>query len=661
MCGIAGLFSPDLVPLPIDRDRLGAMAEAIVHRGPDEGGFHLEPHVGLAHRRLSIIDLATGQQPLANEDGSVLVTYNGEIYNYADLTRELEQAGHRFRTRSDTEVIVHAWEQWGERCVERFRGMFAFALWDRNRKTLFLARDRLGVKPLHYAFLADGGFAFASELKCFKRLPQFDRTLDDEAIEQYLALGYVPDPATIYVRARKLAPGHWLRFKVGERAPRIQEYWDVRFGPDAAAGGAIDPDEAAEELRARLDDVVRMRLMSEVPLGAFLSGGVDSGTVVAVMAGLSAAPVTTCSIGFVEPAFDESAQARVVAERYRTDHHQAIVSRDQFALAGPITRLYDEPFADSSAIPTWHVCGLARTRVKVALSGDGGDEAFGGYRRYRLHLFEQRMRAVLPGAIRRAVFEPLGRWCPKLDMLPRPFRAKSTLQALARDAVTGYCHSVSVLREDERVRLYTPAFRARLAGYRTSELFESHARRMSCDDPLALIQYLDYRTYLPGDINTKVDRASMAHSLEVREPLMDHELVQWVATLPSRLKIRDGASKWLLKRAAEPLLPRQLLHRSKMGFAVPIADWFRGESGARLARGLADGPAVAAGILDRHRIVRMLDEHRSGRRAWGSPLWSIFCLNEFLAAESAPATGTQTGTLGAATMAGAASAEPARA
>jgi asparagine synthase (glutamine-hydrolysing) len=627
MCGLAGLFSPASdAPRRFEPALLKRMTDAISHRGPDEEGFHLEPRVALGHRRLSIIDIATGQQPLFNEDGSVAVVFNGEIYNYRELVGELEAAGHRFRTRSDTEVIVHAWEQWGADCVKRFRGMFAFALWDRQRETLFLARDRMGVKPMFWTQLRDGSVAFGSELKSLRLLPGFDASLDDRAVEDYFALGYVPDPRTIYRGAHKLCPAHVLIWRAGEREPRIERYWDVSFEPDAR----ITLADAAVELRERLMEAVRIRMVSEVPLGAFLSGGVDSSAVVAAMAGLASEPVKTCSIAFDVAAFDESAYAAMVAERYRTDHLVRTVRSDDFSLIDLLPGLYDEPFADSSALPTYRVCQLARERVTVALSGDGGDETFGGYRRYGMHLMEERLRAVLPLGLRRALFTPLGQAWPKLDWLPRPLRAKTTLQALGRDAVQAYFHSVSVLRQDERQALYTPEFRRRLQGYTALEVFQEHARSAPTDQPLALIQHLDYRTYLPGDINTKVDRASMAHSLEVREPLMDHPMIEWAARLPQSLKIGGGQTKRIFKSSLESLLPDEILYRQKMGFAVPLAQWFRGPLRERLRQTLEHPTLADSGVVSPARLRVMFDEHVSGQRDWSAPLWSVSCFQGFL-------------------------------
>ena len=412
------------------------MNESQHHRGPDEGGLHLAPGIGLGHRRLSIIDLATGQQPLYNEDHSVVVVYNGEIYNFQELIPELAALGHTFRTRSDTEVIVHAWEAWGADCVKRFRGMFAFALWDEGRQTLFLARDRLGVKPLFYALLPDGQLLFGSELKSLLAHGALNRSIDPRAVEEYFALGYVPEPRTIFQAARKLPPAATLVIERGRPVPEPVEYWDVRFTADAVLSAA----DAQAELLDRLRESVRLRLISEVPLGAFLSGGVDSSAVVATMAGLSTDPVNTCSIAFADPAYDESAYALEVAQRYKTRHFVDRVESDDFELVDTLAGLYDEPYADSSALPTYRVCQLARRHVTVALSGDGGDENFGGYRRYRLHMMEERLRQPLPLALRRPVFGLLGRVYPKADWAPRVFRGKTTFQALARDSVEAYFH-----------------------------------------------------------------------------------------------------------------------------------------------------------------------------------------------------------------------------
>ncbi|NLZ40538.1 MAG: amidotransferase 1, exosortase A system-associated, partial [Comamonadaceae bacterium] len=607
MCGITGIF--DLRgQRPIDRGVLARMNDSQRHRGPDDGNLHVEPGLGLGHRRLSIIDIATGQQPLANEDGSVVVVFNGEIYNYQELIPELQAAGHRFRTKSDTECIVHGWEQWGERCVERLRGMFAFVLWDRRRQTLFMARDRLGVKPLHYALLDDGTLLFGSELKSLLAHGGLRRELDPLALEEYFALGYVAEPRTVFRQARKLPPAHTLTLRRGQPLAEPKEYWDVRF----TLGNPNTVAEASAELHERLRESVRLRMISEVPLGAFLSGGVDSSAVVATMAGLSAGPVNTCSIAFDDPQFNESAFAQMVAERYRTNHHVEIVQSDDFGLVDTLARLYDEPYADSSAIPTYRVCQLARKHVTVALSGDGGDENFGGYRRYRLHLMEERMRAALPLALRRPLFGLLGRVYPKADWAPRMLRAKTTFEGMARNAVEAYFHSVSILRAPMRRQLFSEALRRELGGYAARQVFERHAARAGTDDALSLVQYLDLKTYLVGDINTKVDRASMAHSLEVREPLMDHKLVEWLATLPASMKVRGQEGKYLLKKAMEPMLPADVLYRPKMGFSVPLARWFRGPLAQRVRDAVLGERLADTGWFNRRYLEHLVQAHQSG-------------------------------------------------
>jgi len=632
MCGIAGIVDTRFKREP-DRGLALRMNEAIAHRGPDGDGLHLEPGVALCHRRLAIIDLATGQQPLYNEDGSVVVVYNGEIYNYQALIPELQALGHSFHTRSDTEVIVHAWGAWGERCVDRFRGMFAFALWDRNRETLFLARDRLGVKPLHYALLPDGHLLFASEIKSLLKHPGLDRAIDPLAVEEYFAFGYVAEPRSIYRSVRKLPPAHTLVIRRGEPPGEPRRYWDVRFTCDSR----ISLEDAASELNRRLEESVKLRLISEVPLGAFLSGGVDSSAVVATMARVSPERVNTCSISFDDPAYDETRFAELVATRYATRHRVDHVASDDFDLVDELARVYDEPYADSSAIPTYRVCQLARRHVTVALSGDGGDESFAGYRRYQLHLAEERLRSSMPLAVRRPVFGLLGRLYPKADWAPRVLRAKTTFEALARDSVEAYAQTMGFVREPLRRQLFSARFQASLGGYRAADVFARHAARAGTDDPLALVQYLDLQTYLVGDINTKVDRASMAHSLEVREPLMDHPLVEWLATLPASLKLRGNEGKYLLKRAMEPHLPHEIMYRPKMGFAVPLSRWFRGPLRERL-RGAVQGEVLAAtGMFDAGTLRHLVDAHLSGRRDYSTPLWTLLMFDAFLRNESGEA------------------------
>jgi len=625
MCGITGIFDTR-GRRAVEHAVLKRMNDSQLHRGPDEGSLHIEPGLGFGHRRLSIIDIATGQQPLVNEDGSVVVIFNGEIYNYQDLIPELQAAGHQFRTKSDTECIVHAWEQWGERCVERFRGMFAFVLWDRNQQTLFMARDRLGVKPLYYALLDDGTLLFGSELKSLLAHGGLKREIDPLAVEEYFALGYVAEPRTIFRQARKLPPAHSLVIRRGQPLAEPKEFWDVHF----TLGSPISADDACAELVQRLRESVKLRMIAEVPLGAFLSGGVDSSAVVATMAGLSDGPVNTCSIAFDDPRFNESQFAQKVADRYKTNHRVETVKSDDFDLIDTLARLYDEPYADSSAIPTYRVCQLARKHVTVALSGDGGDESFGGYRRYRLHLMEERMRSALPASIRRPLFGLLGRAYPKADWAPRVLRAKTTFEGMSRTAVEAYFHSVSILRGPMREQLFSSGLKRELAGYRAQEVFDLHAGRAETDDPLALIQYLDLKTYLVGDINTKVDRASMAHSLEVREPLMDHKLIEWLATLPSSLKVRGQEGKFLLKKALEPQLPDDVLYRPKMGFSVPLAQWFRGPLKQRVRDAVLGERLASTGWFNRPYLQHLVDAHQAGTSDYSSPLWTLLMFEAFL-------------------------------
>jgi len=638
MCGITGIVDLN-ARRPIEEAQLRAMNGALVHRGPDGDGFHVEPGVGFGHRRLAIIDLEGGRQPLYNEDGSVVVTFNGEIFNFLDVERELLARGHTFRTRCDTEVIVHAWEEWGERCVERFNGMFAFAVWDQRAQTLFLARDRLGVKPLFYAWLSDGRLLFASELKALLTHPDVPRRIDPHSVEEYFTFGYVPDPKTIYRDVHKLEPGAYLKVTRGQRNVEPVRYWDVPLAGERRPEGSADRWEA--ELRERLKESVRKRLMSDVPLGAFLSGGVDSSAVVAMMREIGGGRILTCSIGFREPEYDESRYARLVADAFGTDHRVETVEASDYSLLERLVDVYDEPYADSSAIPTYRVCELARRHVTVALSGDGGDENFIGYRRYRLFAAEEAVRRRLPYGIRRAVFGPLGRWYPKLDWAPRFLRGKTTFQALARDTVDAYLHGVSICPEELRGALFSADFRRELQGYSAREVFHRHVRGKRFEDPLALVQYLDFKTYLPGDILTKVDRASMAHSLEVRTPFLDYELVEWVSKLPSDVKLRRGEGKYLLKEALRPLLPEDVLFRRKMGFAVPLDVWFRGSLSDHIAGIVGSGRLADSGLFEPAVLRRLVADHKAGRRNYSAVLWALTMFEGFMRRNEVPAQGAE--------------------
>lgn len=625
MCGIVGLFDRD-GRSEIDQQCLTQMNQTQLHRGPDEGEIYVEPGLGFGHRRLSIMDVSSGQQPLFNEDGSVVVVFNGEIYNYQELAKELVEKGHTFRTHCDTEVIVHAWEEWGEQCVNRFRGMFAFGVWDRNQEVLFMARDHMGIKPFYYAQLENGLFVFSSELKAILAHPEFNREMDPRAIEDYFAYGYIPEPKTIFKKAQKLAPGYYLKLHRGQEISQPQKYWDVSFKTD----DSITMPEAQEEIVKRLRESVDLQLMTEVPLGAFLSGGVDSSAVVAMMSGLLDEPVNTCSISFGNPAFNESRYAQEVAERYNTNHHVEQVEHDDFDLIDKLALLYDEPFADSSAMPTYRVCELARERVTVVLSGDGGDENLAGYRRYRWHMYEEKLRSMLSLGIRKPLFGSLGYLYPKADWAPKVLRAKATFEALARDSVEGYFHSVSIMSDQMRQRLFTTSFKKDLQKYQAIEVLRTHAEQCPTDDPLSRVQYLDMKTYLVGDILTKVDRASMAHALEVRVPLLDHKLVEWISSLPVSYKLQGSEGKYIFKKALEPHLSDNILYRDKMGFSVPLADWFRGVLRERVRKSIL-GPVLAeTGVFNMKFLEEMLDQHQSGRRDYSAPLWTLLMFESFL-------------------------------
>ncbi len=625
MCGIAGVFDTRG-----RRDIPGSLIERMnavqFHRGPDDGGVHLEPGLGLGHRRLAILDLSpAGHQPFFNDAGDVGVVYNGEIYNFVALRNELQGLGYSFRSQCDTEVIVHAWSAWGEACVERFRGMFAFALWDRQRETLFLARDRVGIKPLYYALLPDGQLVFGSELKALAEHPDLPREIDPHAVEEYFAFGYVPDPRCILRAARKLPPGHCLALRRGATPGEPRPYWQLHFPETFHAG---DADDLGAELIERLREAVEIRRIADVPLGAFLSGGVDSSAVVAMMAQAGSEPVMTSSISFGNPEFDESRYARMVAEQYHTDHQCREVSPDDFSLIDRLVDLYDEPFADSSAMPTYRVCELARSRVTVALSGDGGDEGFAGYRRYRWHLHEERVRRLLPAAVRQPVFGLLGRMYPKLNRAPRYLRAKATFQQLALDPLEGYLDSLSVVKAPIRSRIYSRRFRAELQGRGAVEVLRQHARN-GPDHPLLRAQHLDFKTYLPGDILTKVDRASMAHSLEVRVPVLDHPLMEWAAGLPPALKLRRGEGKYLFKRALQPYLPDDILYRRKMGFAVPLDAWFRGPLREHVRATLTGPELLDTGLFDPAALQRLVDEHEARHWDHSAPIWALLMFAGF--------------------------------
>lgn len=616
-------------PQPVEQTLLQQMNDRLQHRGPDGDGFHNDNGVGFGHRRLSIIDLEGGKQPLYNEDYSVVVTFNGEIYNFQPLEQELCSLGHVFRTRCDTEVIVHAWEQWGPDCVQRFNGMFAFAIWDNNTQTLFVARDRLGVKPLYYASTAHGQFVFASEMKAMLCHPDVPRQIDPCAVEDYFTFGYVPDPRTIYQDVKKLEPGYTLLWQRGESAPRLSRYWDI---PLYESSIDLSAEDGIAQVTAGLKHATQRRMIADVPLGAFLSGGIDSSAVVAMMSETSSEPVLTCSIGFEEKRYDESAYAQMVATAKATAHHSHIVRASAYDLMDKLVDLYDEPYADSSAIPTFKVCEMARQHVTVALSGDAGDEGFIGYRRYQMFALEERLRRMFPDAFRKHVFRPLGELYPKLDWAPRFLRGKTTFQALARSSANAYLHGVSICSEELRSKLFSEALKHSLQGYSSREVFATHLKDKEFEDPLRMVQYLDYKTYLPGDILTKVDRASMGVSLEVRGPFLDYEYLEDVARMPTDLKLKGREGKYILKKSMEPYLPHDVLYRKKMGFAVPLDMWFRDSLKTRIEETLLGDRLRDSGLFDAATLKTVLTQHASGMRDHAAPIWSLLMFDGFLQA-----------------------------
>ncbi len=622
MCGIAGIFDFH-ANRHIDQALLEHMNDALIHRGPDDSGVFIQPGVGLAHRRLSIIDLAGGRQPITNEDDSLVIVFNGEIYNFLNLRRMLIGKGYKFKTDSDTEVILHAYHLWGEECVLHLQGMFAFAIWDKKNKSIFLARDRMGIKPLYYAFLNNGEFIFASELKSLVIHPEFENILSPNAIDEYFAFGYVPEPKTIYKNVFKLPPGHFLSVKWGHQACYPQAYWDVVFDPKERS-----EQQALDECLENLDKVVQSHLVSDVPLGAFLSGGVDSSAVVSAMSKVNP-NVKTCSVAFSEKKFNEAEYALKVASHLHTDHSDFRVAPVDIDLLDSLFDLYDEPFADSSAIPTYRVCQLARQQVKVALSGDGGDETIAGYRRYRGHVREEHFRKMMPGFIRAPVFNLFAHAYPKLDWAPRFLRAKSTFQAMARDTIHGYFNSIALFKDHYRLRLFSNEFLNQIKGTHPIQIFEYHAKNYSGPAGLSFVQYLDLKTYLPGDILTKVDRASMAHGLEVRVPLLDAQWVEWAATLSDNLKLKGQEGKYIFKKAAAQRVPPEVIYRRKQGFAVPLNQWFKGALKQRIYNLKSSQVLLQSGIFNPSLIEKLVNQHLASSHDHSAMIWSLLVFENF--------------------------------
>ncbi|MEL7188848.1 MAG: XrtA/PEP-CTERM system amidotransferase [Pseudomonadota bacterium] len=625
MCGIAGIFHTETVG-PVDPARIEKMSNAQAHRGPDGSGVWTAPGVGLGHRRLSVIDLEGSPQPMHSTDGRYVIVFNGEVYNFQSLRAELEEGGARFQTSGDTEVIIAAYARWGVDCLARLDGMFAFAIFDTQENTLFLARDRFGVKPLFLTTMTDGQLAFASELKGLLALPELQRKLNPQALDAYLTWGYVTDTHSILHGVQKLPAAHFMLLEQGKGVPQPRRWWDISF-EHRASGSEAD---LAAELEHLMSKAVGSRMVSDVPLGAFLSGGVDSSSVVAMMSEQSAQPVTTCSIGFDEKGLDETSYAEQIAQQFKTDHKSQTVDANDFAGIDALAAMFDEPFADASALPTWRVCELARKHVTVALSGDGADEAFAGYRRQVFHHHEERVRSKIPAAIRGPVLGGLGRIWPKADWAPRPLRAKATLLALSESGEQGYARGLSVTTADARARMYSDAFSRELAGFTGEAELIDVMRKAPARSGLDRAQYADLTFWMPGDILTKVDRTSMAVSLEAREPLLDHRFVEFAASLPEDMRVRGSVGKYLLKKSMEQRLPHDILYRSKQGFVTPIAAWLRGPL-AQTARDIVSASTIAeAGWFDPKVLADLAEQHISGMADNSRVLWQLLMLEKSL-------------------------------
>jgi asparagine synthase (glutamine-hydrolysing) len=612
MCGIAGIVST-AAGQRIESATIHRMCHAIVHRGPDEEGIFVKDGTGLGMRRLSIIDLAGGQQPVFNEDRTVWVVFNGEIYNFPELREGLLKRGHRLSTHSDTETIVHLYEEMGPDCVNKLRGMFAFALYDERRQKLLMARDRLGKKPLHYA-LQGQRLLFGSEIKAILAVAPEIATVNQKALLQYMYFGYVPDPLTAFTTIQKLPPGHLLEFENGKIT--VRQYWDL---PQYSTHPPRSEEECLEEMEHRLAEAVRIRLISEVPLGALLSGGTDSSTVVALMARASSKPVKTFAIGFRNQEFNEAPYARMVAEKFGTDHHELIVEPDVFETVETLTSSLEEPFGDSSMLPTYYVSQMARKHVTVALSGDGGDEIFAGYERYAIHL-RRRVFERIPSGVRRFYREKI------YPLLPADMRGKKFSYHISLPWRERYVDAMALVPTFEReIPLLSDEFRA--VGCETGDpedVMYRYFEQAPASDPVSQMLYVDTKTYMVGDILTKVDRMSMATSLEVRVPILDHEFVEWATGLPLDWKIRGGKQKYILRKLAERVgVPREVLYRPKQGFALPLVHWLKHELKELVLSVLLDPRTLQRGYFEARGVRQILDEHFRGRRSHSGQIWRL--------------------------------------
>lgn len=618
MCGITGFINSGLKPA--NRAVLEAMNQAIFHRGPDEDGFYLNENVGLAMRRLSIIDLAGGQQPIFNSDKSKVIVFNGEIYNFQTLRADLEKRGCKFQTNSDTEVIIHLYDAYGVDCVSHLRGMFAFAIWDERAQTLFLARDRVGKKPLLYSRQANGDLIFGSEFRALLEHPQISKEIDHEAIHHYLSYLCVPAPLTAFKQIRKLEPAHWLLWKNGEI--QTKRYWL----PDFNHKIKISEQEAEEETLRLLREATKIRLISEVPLGAFLSGGVDSSTVVALMAEESSTPVKTFSIGFEEEDFSELKYAKKVAEHIGAEHHEFIVKPNAIEILPTLVEHYGEPYADSSAIPTYYVARETRKHVTVALNGDGGDESFAGYERYLAMRLSEKYHKV-PSFVRKGLIEKAINFVPTSELKRSRTRdLKRFLKAASLPKVERYFRWVSAIDHESKENLYTESFRNEIKSFDSARFIKPLFDRQNGNGIVDATMFTDQMTYLPNDLLVKVDIATMANSLEARSPLLDHKVIEFAASLPENIKLKGTENKSLLKKVAGNLVPKEVLYRKKMGFGVPITHWLRGALKDFLRENLLSEKFAKRGIVKKEVVAKIVSEHISSEKDNVWQLWTLLML-----------------------------------
>ncbi len=621
MCGIAGIFDLN-GERDIDREALKRMTDALAHRGPDGEGFFHAPGVGFGHRRLAIIDREGGAQPLHAQTGGAVLTYNGEIYNYQALAKAL--TGVSLKTRSDTELLAEGLALKGGDFLHDLRGMFAFGFFEPQQNRLTLARDRLGERPLYYTETRDGFLLFASEIGALLASGLVDAALDPRAVADYFYYGYVPDPKTIYRGVYKLAPAHKLIAARGE-TPRLERYWRPVFA-DAAAASFED---SAQILRAQVDEAVKLQMLSDAPLGAFLSGGVDSTSILSAMAETGAKPVA-CTVGFDQESHDERAAARAIAEKFGADHYQDLADCETAALIDRIAAVMGEPFADASALPSFLVAEAARRHVTVALTGDGGDEIFAGYRRYPFFLAEEKMREMAPAPLRAGVFGPLGAAYPKLDWAPRYLRAKTTFQAMARSSADGYAAAAAINLPSRIDAIFNPDFKRALAGYEPEAVMAAAMDEAGTDDPLARAQYADLMTWLPGRMLVKADRTAMAHGLETRPPLLDHKLVEWAGALPAEYKLKGMDGKRILKEAFAPRLGADHVARRKQGFAPPLKDWMRRRRANPAQRLNVSDAWRESGFFDEKAVGAMIAAHKSGGADCAQEIWSVVMFDAFL-------------------------------